>query len=94
MKIEFVEFSKVYGEKHLGIATVNFDDLMYLRYKVQPGKDGKGYFFQCASYKVGEEYVPSFLINQRFHEAAVDKVLREGVKPFLGNESESQAMMF
>jgi hypothetical protein len=42
MKIEFIDYKPTPSEaKQLGVATVCYDDKIWLRYKVQPGKDGK-----------------------------------------------------
>lgn len=80
MEIKFIEFKKVVGEKYLGIATICLDGKIYLRYKVNQGKEGKGYFFKEASYKVGEEYLPSFVVDSNYTCQKIESVLRENMK--------------
>lgn len=83
MKIEFVEYIKVYGEKFDGIAVVNFDDIIHLRYKVVPGKEGKGRFFAIPSVKVAEgEYKNSWTIGNNFHVEAIESCIKNGLKKF------------
>lgn len=84
MKIEFVEYEKVENEKYLGIATVNFDDRVYLRFKVANGKNG-GLWFQPASYKVGDKYVSCFEIDSTAVRKSVDDCIRNGIKSQIGS---------
>lgn len=80
IKIEFVDYVLTPGEKHLGVATINFNDQLYLRYKVQPGKDGKGHFFSPASHKMpGDTYVPSFVIDSNFVKEKISTVIKNGI---------------
>lgn len=95
MKIEFSEYKATPGEKHLGIASVKLDDIILLRYKVHPGKDGKGYFFQSASHKMSEtEYVPSFLLNSNFTIEAIMSALRNGIKPYIASANDPDYIPF
>ena len=80
MKVEFKEFVKVFGEKHLGVATVILDDKFMFRYKVSPGKDGKGFYCKPATHKMGEEYIPSFIIDSNFITESIMNCLRDNVR--------------
>ena len=83
MDIEFVNYKATPGEKHHGIATVNFNNMILLRYKISPAKDGTGWFPNTASYKVSEggmeSYLPSFLIDSRSVHEKVITCIRDGV---------------
>lgn len=83
MNIKFIDFKKVFGEKYFGIASVVLDDKIMLRYKVIPGKEGKGFYMKPASYKIGEDYVDAFEIDSNFTKSAIDQVIRDHVKPML-----------
>ena len=79
MNIKFIEFKKVFGEKHFGIASVILDDKIMLRYRIVPGKDGKGFYCKPASHKIGENYVDSFEIDSNFLKNAIDSTIRDHV---------------
>lgn len=86
MKIEFIDYKATpLEDKQLGIATVSYDDKIWLRYKVQKGKDGKGFYLKPASHKIGEEYIPAFVIDSNFANTAIDDCLRDNLKRYLDN---------
>lgn len=85
MEIKFVDYIETPDEKHLGIVTVNYKDLMYLRFKVSPGKDGKGYFIKSPSYKVGENYMDAIMVDSRIENEKILSCAREGIKHISGN---------
>lgn len=86
MKIEFIDYKPTPDEtKQLGVATVCIDDMIRLRYKVQPGREGKGFFLKPASHKIGEEYIPAFLIGSNFDDEDIQLCLRENLKKYLDN---------
>lgn len=81
MNVKFVDYVLIPGEKHLGIASVIVDDKFLFRFKAQPGKDGKGMYFQPASHKMPDEsYVPSFVIDSNFLKEAIETCIRNGIK--------------
>lgn len=87
MDIKFIDFTRVENEKHLGIATVCLDDKIYLRYKINPGKEGKGFFLKEATYKVDDGYLPSFIVDSNFTCQKIESIVRENLKRyFLENE--------
>ena len=79
MNIKFIEFKKVFGEKHLGIASVILDDKIMLRYRIVPGKDGKGFWCKPPSYKIGDVYVDAFEIDSNFVKSAIEATIRDHV---------------
>lgn len=88
MKIEFVDFKPTPSEdKQHGVATVIYDDKIMLRYKVQKGKDGKGFYLKPATHKVGDDYIPSFVIDSNFATSAIDNCLRDNLKKYLDSET-------
>jgi hypothetical protein len=87
MKIEFIDFKATPSEdKQHGVATVSYDDKIWLRYKVQKGKDGKGYYLKPATHKIGDEYIPAFVIDSNFVNTAIDQCLRDNLKAYLDSE--------
>ena len=84
MKIEFIDYKPTpLEEKQLGVATVSYDDKIWLRYKVQKGKDDKGFYLKPASHKIGEEYTPSFIVDSNFMNTTIDDCIRENLKKYL-----------
>ena len=84
MDITFMNYIPTPGEKHLGIATVNYKNMILLRFKVTAGRDGKGTFIACASHKVGsgmgsDAYTPSFVLDSRIEHEQVLKLIRENI---------------
>jgi len=84
MNVKFVEFKKIFGEKHLGIASVILDDKILLRYKILPGKDGKGFYPKPGSYKTENgQYVEAFVLDSNFVKETIENVIREHVRQYL-----------
>ncbi len=79
MEITFVDYQATPQEKYLGIATVNFNNVLYLRYKIVQGKDGAGYFPAISSYKVDDHYVPTFVIDSNMTKQKIERIIRTGV---------------
>jgi hypothetical protein len=95
MKIDFVDFKITPSEiKQLGVATICYDDKIWLRYKVQPGKDGKGFYLKPASHKIEEEYIPAFVIDSNFVNTAIDDCLRENLKKILESSADKDGFPF
>lgn len=61
-QIEFLGFTPISNEKHLGILSIKVWNRIVLRYKIAAGKNG-GYFANPASYKIEDKYSPSFAIE-------------------------------
>lgn len=89
MEITFIDYKKTPSEKYLGIATVNFNNLVYLRYKIVQGKDGNGYFVAPASYKIDDYYVPCFVVDSNMTKERINTVIRKGVDDFNNGTSQS-----
>ena len=95
MKIEFIDYKPTPSEAtQLGVATVCYDDKIWLRYKAQPGKDGKGFYLKPASHKIEEEYIPAFVIDSNFVTAEIDSCLRENLKKVLDSSTEKEGFPF
>ena len=90
MKIDFVDYKPVIEEKYLGVATVTVDDKFTFRYKVFPGKEGKGVYFLAPSLKVKEDYVSGFEFDSKKLESAVVNVIRDNVRQYLGSGRETE----
>lgn len=91
MKIDFIDYKPVKEEKHLGIATVTVDDKFMFRYKVMPGKEGKGIYFLSSNYKICEDtYVSSFEFDSNFLKIAIENVLRDNVKQYIGSVNDTE----
>lgn len=73
-------------EKQLGVVTIQAYNKLFLRYKMLKKKEGGGYFAIPASYKVGEEYLPAFVLDSNFEKDEIDRLIRQNVNPF-GNSS-------
>jgi len=79
MDIEFVEYIPTPGEKALGIATISYGTLL-LRFRINPGKDGNGFYALPAAHKIGDKYVDSFEIDSRREHAKMIDIVRENVQ--------------
>ena len=97
MEIKFESYVATPGEKHMGIATV-FYGTMLLRFKIQPGKDGNGFYAQAASHKIVENgvdrYVESFMIDSRIEHMKIMEVVTEGVKAAQNKEVKRVGSVF
>ena len=93
--VEFKEYRPTPGEKHLGIATILINNLIYLRYKITTGKNG-GYFPNPPSYKVteygAESYISAFVIESNMLKEQVDACLKTNVNRILANGQHSDSV--
>lgn len=88
MKIEFVDFKITPEEiKQIGVATVCIDEKIRLRYKVVRGRDVKGYFLQPASHKIGEDFIPAFMLGNHFDAEDIELAIRSALKELFENEA-------
>ncbi len=81
---QFIEYVATPTEKHMGIAWVKFLGRITLGFKIIPGKDGKGYFVGCASYKMpspggGDKYDEAFLLESRSDSKMCDDLIMRHV---------------
>ena len=85
--IKFIDYVETPNEKHLGIASVEVDNIL-LRYKVSKNKEGNGFFISSPSDKIvrdGEEkYIPAFYIDSRSQEEEIRETVRKHVKEKIG----------
>lgn len=97
MDIKFMEYVETPTEKHLGIATIMYGSML-LRFKIQPGKDGQGFYAQSASHKVTEngqdKYLESFLVDSRIEHGKMMDIVREGVKQSQNKEIKMTGSIF
>lgn len=88
--VKFIDYKPTPGEKHLGIATVLINDIVYLRYKIVTGKNG-GFFPNAASYRFSEfgveTYLPAFVIESNFLKEQVEQAIRTGVNRIMHNQT-------
>ena len=80
---EFLSYEAVQNEKFLGVATVRAWGKIILRYKIIPGKEGRGFFASPASVKLGERYESSFMIDSNYENQALQALLKEEVSKHL-----------
>ena len=82
-QFEFISYTPVQGEKHLGIAAIKLYGKIILRYKIVQGKDGKGFFPSAPNYKItdesGERWVSGFMLDSRSENEEVEGIIRNGV---------------
>lgn len=93
MRMEFVEFKPVYGEKHVGIATVRFGDpgeQIYLKFKVMPSQKGAGYYCVGPSFKIGEEYTQAIMLDSNWMKEQMDSMIRKAVRESLNEPQKTQ----
>ncbi len=76
---EFIDYLPTPGEKYLGIITVKLYGKIQVLYKWSERKDGKGCFANPASFKIGDDYEPSILVDSRIEEKEIMDVIRCGV---------------
>jgi hypothetical protein len=97
MEIRFESYVETPGEKHMGIATIFYGTLL-LRFKIQPGKDGNGFYAQAASHKIVENgvdrYVESFMIDSRIEHMKIMEMVKEGVKAAQSKEVKMVGSIF
>ena len=80
MDIQFIDYIQTPNQdKQLGIAAINYGDIL-LRFKVQQGKDGHGFFISPASHKIGDRYVGSFEIDSKREHDKIIEMVRENVQ--------------
>ncbi len=79
MEIEFVDYTPTPGEKSLGVATINYGPIL-LRFRINAGKDGHGFYPSPLAHKVGDKYVNSFEIDSSREYTKILEVVRENVQ--------------
>ena len=81
MKIEFLKYTPTPTAKFLGIAEILIEGKLVLRYKLAPGKDGKGIFIQPASYGIdspnGVEYKRCFDWDSNLIKEDIEAMIRK-----------------
>ena len=81
MKIEFIKYIPTPTAKFLGIAEIMIEGKLVLRYKLAPGKDGKGIFIQPASYGIdspnGVEYKRCFEWDSNLLKDDIESMIRK-----------------
>ncbi len=80
---EFLNYDAVSGEKFLGIATIRAWGKIILRYKIVPGKEGKGFFASASSIKNGERYESAFMLDSNYENQALQALIKEKVSNHL-----------
>ncbi len=86
---EFLQYDPVVGEKFLGIATVRAWGRIILRYKIVPGKEGKGFFASTASIKNGERYESAFMLDSNYENQLLQALIKDKVSSVLNGEKSS-----
>lgn len=92
MNVKFLGFERSReDEKHLGVATVIYDDKILLRYKVVQTEQG-GVFVTAPSYKdPGEQWQKWFVIDSNIAQEQIIKIVKENIgnSPSVPASSES-----
>ncbi len=90
---QFIKFEPTPGEKHIGIATVNFHGKIILRYKIVPNKDGSSFFPAPGSYKMpgaDGEYKPCFTVDSNSEREEIEELIKANVRNYLSHNRAPQ----
>ena len=95
-QIKFLDYKATPGEKHLGIATILINNVIYFRFKISVGKNG-GYFGNPASYKHTdqygvESYIPAFGCESNMLNEEVQLCLKTNVNRILSSGQQSASV--
>jgi hypothetical protein len=82
-KFEFIKYEPTPSEKHLGIATIKLYGKLLARFKIVPTKDGSSFFPAAASYKVGDRYESSLILDSNSEKEELDALIKYQVKLIL-----------
>lgn len=87
--LEFLEFVKTPGEKHIGIATVRLDRRFVFRFKVSPSVNANSIWITKAAYKCGtrqdgkDNYEDAFEFDSSFEKKHIESFVEENVNRIL-----------
>lgn len=90
---EFLSYEATPTEKYLGIATVRAWGKIILKFKIVPGKDGRGFFAAVAAYKNGvkpdgkDKYDDAFTIDSNYEAGELKKLIEDNVSPYASNSN-------
>lgn len=97
MKIEFLKYTPTPTAKFLGIAEIIIEGKLVLRYKVTPGKEGKGLYFLPASIGVDDQgttnYTPAFEFDSNILKREIDDTIRKNFNAYQAKPAQ-QASVF
>lgn len=79
MEIKFLKYEETPNDKSKGVATVVYNNNILLRYKVMPGKDGKGIFIVPPSMKINEEFYDTFTIDSNIAKEEIISIIRKNI---------------
>lgn len=87
-------------DKHIGIATVRCWGKIILRYKIVPGKDGRGFFVAAGSFKSGfdpskgkDKYENYFMPDSSYEKEQIEDLIRDKVADaILANDTAQNAV--
>src|SRR5574337_966154 len=87
MDIRLVSFLPTPGQGQIGIATINFNEMVYLRFKVKAKKGTEGYYVLPASYKIDDAdgkatFLPAFTIDSGFAKEKIEIIVKDAVKNY------------
>lgn len=93
---EFIKYEPTPNGKQLGIVTAKAYNKIILRLKVVSKKEGSGYFPTAPAIRLGDDsnpiYLSAFMLDSRSDEEEFMQVIRNGIKPYLKEEQETQSM--
>ena len=96
--IQFLDFELANDGKCAGYAAILFNGVT-LSFRVNYSKDGQSIFFNPGAWKKTENgqdyYTPWFMIDSRYTNETINKMLRKHVEPLIFNQtsqSEGQAV--
>lgn len=84
---QFVNYIPTPGEKQLGIATINYGSVL-LRFRINAGKDGTGFYITPSAHKLGERYFDSFEIDSKREHTRVMNLIRDNVNKLINQPKE------
>ena len=96
--LEFVSYTPTRAEKNLGIATIRYGGI-YLRFRVSPGKDGRGFFCSPPAIKsihdslTGKDrYEDAWMVDSRYENDRIKDFARANVEAALKGSSISHGI--
>jgi hypothetical protein len=89
-EVKFCEYKVTPGEKHLGIATILVNNIIYIRYKMMAGKNG-GTYPNSPSYKVSENgvdtYIPAIVIESNMLNEQIKECIKSNMSRYTQSSS-------
>lgn len=90
MDLQFIEYTATPTEaKQMGIAEITYGELT-LRFRINTGTQGEGFYVTPAAHKIGERWVSSFEIDSKKKYSEMLEFVKENVKQVMYPKKEMQ----